>query len=132
MPEGHIPEQQLQQLFTSMVAAAEDDKEEEVLRLYQQARQLGWEFSIEAGETTHWEEDDGMKYATVLQDSRLLLGAAVVAQWQETYGGEYGCMGTSWWTMKVDDSGLDDGVDALLNLLDIDRPSPHVPEPVEA
>lgn len=124
---------QIHRHFDEMRLAASDDDTEKVVRLYEEAQRNGHEFRLLTSETTDWSWEDGdkFKYATVTQNSKLMLGDEVVAEWRGTYIGEYGSMGTGWWTTMVDSSGPDDGVSELLDILDIDRETPLVPEPIE-
>ena len=52
---------------------------------------------------------------------------SVVLEWWEEHYGQYGCMGTGWWTEEGPSSGPPSGLVQLLDALNINLPPVEVP-----
>lgn len=123
-------EETIRDFFQQTSSAASENNEEEVNRLLEQLKKNGCEFDVISTEITEWEEDGAYKYATVIQNNQLTLGNVVVAEWEKSFIGDYGSMGTGWWVTEFDNSGMADGIEELLDLLEIYFVNPNVPEPI--
>lgn len=123
--------EELRLVFREMVEAVDDMDDDRVIDLYSRLKVNGHSLSVKTSETTRWEVVNGTKYATVLQESQLVVGDLILCRWSEEYAGSYGCMGTGWWVDLVDngEDGIDPSVSELLELCDIYLEDPQVPEP---
>lgn len=125
-------EDEIQLVFREMIEAVDDMDDDRVIDLYSRLKVNGHSLSVKTSETTRWKAVDGIRYATVLQESLLVAGDLVLCRWSGEYAGSYGCMGTGWWVDRVDDgeNDIDPSISELLEICEIYLEDPQVPEPL--
>lgn len=114
-----------------LIQAGEDYDEERINKVLEQAKESGYELTLNNNEIIEWEEYGNTKNATVRVDYSLQLGGVNVAEWFAEYVGEYGSMGTGWWVSQIESDGPDEGVTEILEAAEIEIDFPEVPEPEE-
>ena len=118
------PSEILKELLQLAEGELDDQLPERVQQLQEQGIELKVETSLEEPEFV----TDPNPYTEVIQYCELWIGDAKVYEWQETYWGSFGGMGTGWW-VEQGDTSIDFEVQALLELLDLLPEAPEVPKP---
>ena len=110
-------------MFGRLMAAADDCDTDLVTSLLTEAQEAGIPLTLEDNpDEASWDEG----YPLVEVDYELKLGSVVVARWQASYSGQYGCGGTGWW-VGVLNSDQPAEVELILECADICIDMPDVP-----
>lgn len=115
-------------IFSELRELADDELDDRLPEKIQELKDQGCELRVE----TSLEEPEFITepspYTEVIRYCEIWLGQSQVYDWQETYWGSFGGMGTDWW-VEQGDSSLDGDVKILLELLDLLPETPDVPPP---
>jgi len=118
-------------IFSELRDLADEELEERLTDKVQELKDKGFELRVE----TSLEDPEFITkpspYTEVIRYCEIWIGQSQVYDWQETYWGSFGGMGTDWW-VEQGDTSIDGDVQILLELLDLLPGSPDVPQPEDA
>ncbi len=116
------------EILKELLQLAEGELDDQLPERVQQLQERGIELKVETSLEEPEFVTDPNPYTEVIQYCELWIGDAKVYEWQETYWGSYGGMGTGWW-IEQGDTSIDGEVRTLLELLELLPEAPEVSKP---
>jgi hypothetical protein len=116
------------EIFKELCDLADSELDNQLPERIQQLQEQGIELKVETNLDEPEFITDPNSYTEIVQYCELWIGDDKVYEWQETYWGSFGGMGTGWW-IEQGDTSIDFEVQALLELLDLLPEAPEVPKP---
>ena len=115
-------------IFSEIRDLADEELDERLPDKVQELKDQGFELRVETSLEDPEFITEPSPYTEVIRYCEIWIGRSQVYDWQETYWGSFGGMGTDWW-VEQGDSSLDGDVKILLELLDLLPETPDVPPP---
>ncbi len=116
------------ELFNELCQLAVSDQNDELLERVEKLEELGIEFRVEADQDDPEFKNEVSEYTEVNQTCTVWIGEFKVYEWEETFWGSYGGMGSGWW-IEQGHSSIDFEVETLLEILELLPETPVVPKP---
>lgn len=118
-------------IFSELRELADEELDERLPDKVQELKDQGFELRVETSLEDPEFITEPSPYTEVIRYCEIWIGQSQVYDWQETYWGSFGGMGTDWW-VEQGDTSIDGDVQILLELLDLLPESPDVPQPDDA
>ena len=115
-------------IFYELRELADDGLDNRLSEKIQELKDQGFELRVETSLEDPEFITEPSPYTEVIRYCEIWLGQSKVYDWQETYWGSFGGMGTDWW-VEQGDTSIDGDVKTLLELLDLLPETPDVPRP---
>lgn len=115
-------------IFSELRELADDELDDRLPEKIQELKDQGFELRVETSLEDPEFITEPSPYTEVIRYCEIWLGQSQVYDWQETYWGSFGGMGTDWW-VEQGDTSIDGDVKTLLELLDLLPETPDVPPP---
>ena len=115
-------------IFSELRELADEELDERLPDKVQELKDQGFELRVESSLEDPEFITEPSPYTEVIRYCEIWIGQSQVYDWQETYWGSFGGMGTDWW-VEQGDTSIEGDVQILLELLDLLPESPDVPQP---
>ena len=115
-------------LFAELRELADGDLDDCLPEKIQELKDRGTVLRVETSLEEPEFVTDPSPYTEVIRYCEIWIGRSQAYDWQETYWGSFGGMGTDWW-VEQGDTSIDGDVKTLLELLDLLPETPDVPRP---